>query len=335
MTPIRLLPAVLAATAIAQITDTQPATRPATQPGDPVAQEVVRPETPAERAAKLQQQIGKLRQELKAIQDLEATGGLPGRVREFLKERAISAEILTTSQPAGPVAPAQPQAANPGGISDGTPVARRGARLLGDAEKAGLAADVIFVVDGQAATKAEFDALYDYVKSYPSGESDETQKTRVVLELTRIKAAQAAFRNTVRDAHSKIVAAQRRLKETGDFGAVAKEYSECPTAAQGGDLGMFGRDGMDLQMCRAAFGMRVGETSDVVATDQGYVIVKVTGGEKGDTPANDKVKASRILRLYTPEVQALRDVQMKVNGGQVDLAFVSDEYRKYTPQGFR
>lgn len=67
------------------------------------------------------------------------------------------------------------------------------------------------------------------------------------------------------------------VKGGADFGALAKEHSDCPSGARGGDLGDFGRGQMVGPFEDAAFGMEVGQTSGVVETDFGYHLIQRTG----------------------------------------------------------
>jgi peptidyl-prolyl cis-trans isomerase C len=77
-----------------------------------------------------------------------------------------------------------------------------------------------------------------------------------------------------------------------DFAAAAKKYSQCPSAAEGGDIGSFPRKMVvDESFAKAAFALAVGQVSDVVATDFGLHLIKVTERKAGDKPSEfEKIK---------------------------------------------
>jgi peptidyl-prolyl cis-trans isomerase C len=67
------------------------------------------------------------------------------------------------------------------------------------------------------------------------------------------------------------------IKTGGDFVALAKKYSTCPSGKRGGDLGVFSRGQMVKEFEQAAFALEVGQMSEPVKTQFGYHIIKRTG----------------------------------------------------------
>ncbi|WP_343562771.1 peptidylprolyl isomerase [Kiloniella sp. b19] len=78
------------------------------------------------------------------------------------------------------------------------------------------------------------------------------------------------------EAQSLIEELKGRAAGGEDFGALAREFSDCPSGQEGGDLGHFGRGMMVPEFEEAAFSMNVGETSDVVETSFGYHLIHRT-----------------------------------------------------------
>jgi len=64
-----------------------------------------------------------------------------------------------------------------------------------------------------------------------------------------------------------------KVADGGDFADLAREYSDCPSSAEGGNLGPFARGMMVPEFDKAAFELEVGATSDVVETDFGYHLI--------------------------------------------------------------
>ena len=70
----------------------------------------------------------------------------------------------------------------------------------------------------------------------------------------------------------------KKIKEGADFAELAKQYSKDPGSKDlGGDLGYFAKGKMVPEFDEAAFALNPGEVSDVVKSEYGYHIIKVTG----------------------------------------------------------
>jgi peptidyl-prolyl cis-trans isomerase C len=82
----------------------------------------------------------------------------------------------------------------------------------------------------------------------------------------------------------------QQLKAGADFATLAKENSDCPSKAKGGDLGMFTRGQMVQPFENVAFTLKPGELSDVVETQFGYHIIKVALHKPAETIPFEKVK---------------------------------------------
>ena len=86
-----------------------------------------------------------------------------------------------------------------------------------------------------------------------------------------------------------------------DFAELAKQYSKDPQASPGGDLGWFPRNGSSRRASRCAFSLRVGQVSDIVETQIGYHLIKVTDRKPGEPSEFGKIKeAVRDLSRGSP-----------------------------------
>ena len=109
---------------------------------------------------------------------------------------------------------------------------------------------------------------------------------------------------TKKKAREKAEGILKEIKAGKDFAELAKANSTCPSSAQGGDLGMFGKGQMVKPFEEAAFALKQGETSGVVETQFGYHIIKLTEKQEAQTVPLDEVKPKITEFLKGQKVQA-------------------------------
>ena len=112
------------------------------------------------------------------------------------------------------------------------------------------------------------------------------------------------------EARKKLEKIQEKLQKGEDFASLAKEFSEGPSSAKGGDLGYFRRGQMVKPFEEAAFTLRPGEVSDIVETEFGYHLIKVIDKKPETTIAYEDIKDKLEHHLKQEKVQ--REVSLYV-----------------------
>lgn len=108
------------------------------------------------------------------------------------------------------------------------------------------------------------------------------------------------------EAKKKAVDVIAKLKQGQDFAALAKQYSQGPSASRGGDLGWFGRGAMVKSFEDEAFALSVGSFSqEPVRTRFGYHVIKVDGHKSAYTKKLDEVKKEIKAKLVKERLPGL------------------------------
>jgi peptidyl-prolyl cis-trans isomerase C len=88
--------------------------------------------------------------------------------------------------------------------------------------------------------------------------------------------ASAAARHILVSTESECEQLKKQIEEGADFADVAKQYSDCPSSADGGALGTFSPGQMVKEFDDVVFGEDMGKVHGPVKTQFGYHLVEIT-----------------------------------------------------------
>jgi len=101
---------------------------------------------------------------------------------------------------------------------------------------------------------------------------------------------------------------EAKLHAGGDFGQLARSFSDGPTASEGGDLGQFQRNKLAKVLEDKTFALKSGEYTEPIRTKQGYVILKVVQHIPGGVPAFKDVEPQVEENFFMARMEpAMRD----------------------------
>jgi peptidyl-prolyl cis-trans isomerase SurA len=179
-------------------------------------------------------------------------------------------------------------------------------------------------------TKEETQKFYDEHKS----ELTQPEQVRLSEILVPTQKLSADGKTQIDMDEAAIAAAETRAKDVleqikkgAGFEEIAKKESQGPTAAQGGDLGLFQRGTLAKELDDKVFAMKAGEVTDVIRTKQGFVILKVADHQQPGTPLLKDVENRIMNFIYEEKLQpALRayltklreDAFIEIKPGYVD-----------------
>ena len=159
--------------------------------------------------------------------------------------------------------------------------------------------DLNAVKKGITINDADLKSYYDQNADRLSGKSERRASHILIASL---KTAPAADRAKAK-AEAEALLAEAK-KPGADFAELAKKHSQDPgSAAEGGDLGFFSRGDMVKPVADAAFALVPGAVSDVVESDFGYHIIKLTDVKEAKRRSFDELRPEIEADLKTQQAQ--------------------------------
>jgi peptidyl-prolyl cis-trans isomerase C len=145
---------------------------------------------------------------------------------------------------------------------------------------------------------------------YDANPSAFKQPEQVKASHILIKVGPQANETQKADARKRMEQVQQRVKKGEDFASLAKEVSEGPSGARGGDLGYFRRGQMMKPFEEAAFALKPGEVSDIVETSFGYHLIKLFDKKPEGTIAYEKINDK--IQTYLKQKKVREQVDLYV-----------------------
>lgn len=140
------------------------------------------------------------------------------------------------------------------------------------------------------------DEIKQYYTDHQTEFGSQEQRQAAHILITVAKQATDAEKQAAQAKAEKVL--QQVRQSPSQFAALAKQYSQDPgSAANGGDLGMFGRGAMVKPFEDSVFSLKVGEVSGLVQTDFGYHIIKLLAIKPAKMQALNEVKGMIAQRL--------------------------------------
>ena len=151
---------------------------------------------------------------------------------------------------------------------------------------------------------------------YEAHKAEYVEPPQVLCQHILVKGSNDAALDKIKEIRERIV------NDKADFAEEAKKHSDCPSGAQGGSLGWFGRGMMVPEFDKAAFEMKKGEVSGVVTTEFGYHIIykadECGGGQQTIVDVHDQIKdllrheaRGKAMDAYVAELREKATIEYK------------------------
>ena len=167
----------------------------------------------------------------------------------------------------------------------------------------------------QAEVKKQYDQIVSNItQRAKAAKPEQVRASHILIKTDKSKTEDAAKKEIdALHAQMKDLKGENLAKK---FAELAKEKSDCPSKAKGGDLGAFGHGQMVPEFDKAAFAQDVGKLYAPVKTSFGWHLVLVTEKISAKTPTDADV--AKVLDEQKPK---LADIERMVKNRQIQHSF--------------
>lgn len=171
----------------------------------------------------------------------------------------------------------------------------------------------------EPASEEEIESFYE--ENRTSFRDPETVEARHIL----VAFAQGDDEAARKAKRARAEALRQELLNGADFAELARQSSDGPSAAHGGDLGRFGRGQMVPPFEEAAFALEPGQISEVVETRFGYHVLQVTAHHPPRQRTLDEMRAGIAARL-------LEDRRVRARSELLGELRAQADVQRFTPE---
>ncbi len=161
----------------------------------------------------------------------------------------------------------------------------------------------------QKTTDAQLKAYYEAKRDY--FDKVEVRVSRIIMRISKgaLPGERAAVREKMQAIRTELIAGKM------DFATAARKYSQDPSGRNGGDVGFVLRRGQELEeaLAKVAFGMKVGEISELLETTSGMHLLMITARKPGTSSSFEK-SILEVLELYTEDYRTELIAKLRKEG---------------------
>ncbi len=166
-----------------------------------------------------------------------------------------------------------------------------------------------FILNGVSVNDAEVHAFY--LENKQQFTKPETIRARHILVKVESGSSDEARQNAL----ELLKGIKQEIDSGAEFETLAREKSQGPSAANGGDLGYFGRGQMVAPFENAAFELAPGEVSGIVETRYGFHLIQLVDRKSPvQTAQKDHAEEIRIYLWQKKSLIAVEDAVTRLKG---------------------